>query len=163
MNGYLPHRSRRGGCKICCPAPSLWPFVAQALGFTVISIDTPCADYLKAIGSMFPQVLSPPSEAAAASVCVVFGDWTFFQHKSADYWTASAVPHVCYVDRACARVAPEGWVWFQHDFRHAHVGGITDGVFTLGILVLHEHVTHYDSPAAVPSLRSKLPRRLVMC
>eukprot|EP00985_Skeletonema_marinoi_P011280 scaffold5349_cov131-Skeletonema_marinoi.AAC.1 len=34
MNGYLPHRSRRGGCKICCPVPSLWPFVAQALGFT---------------------------------------------------------------------------------------------------------------------------------
>ena len=160
MNGYLPHRARRGGCKICCSAPSLWPFVGQALGFTVISIDTPSADYITAIGRMFPQVLSPPSEAAAASVCVVFGDWSFFQHKSADYWAAAAVPHVCYVDRACAVVAPEGWVCFQHDFRHAHVGGITDGVFALGILVRDEHATHYDSPAAVPSLPIQAPSAL---
>lgn len=31
--------------------------------------------YITAIGNMFPQVLSPPSEEEAALVCVVCGDW----------------------------------------------------------------------------------------
>jgi len=72
---------------------------------------------------------------------------------------------VCTVDRTLEVEAPEGWVWFQHDLRHAYVGGITDGVFTLGILVQTTHANHYDTSAAVPSLPIQAPSALycAMC
>ena len=43
LQGYIPLRHARGSCLVSVQGPSLWPFVAEALGFRVTIVEAPAA------------------------------------------------------------------------------------------------------------------------
>ena len=57
---------------IVSPAPSVWPFVARALGFEVLALCTSDVAFRSLVGSIHKQAIG---SWQATDVQVVFGDW----------------------------------------------------------------------------------------
>lgn len=132
VNGAFPHRRRRGLCAIECSQATLWPFVAQALGFQITTVNftsngtageenqTLGRDYLAFVTRMCRVVKSN------TPVHVVFGNWDCFRAKGADYWAQTRIPHVLSDVAAAAWQVPQGWVFQRCSFDHSKLGGLSD-------------------------------------
>ncbi len=160
MNGFIPHRIRRGSCIIQCRSPSLWPFVAQALGFTVRALHTPCQEYKAFLERCCPIEPTEFSAEKGDLLRVIFSDWDSLQLDDSDYWIQSSLPHVFTMGESSVGNVPTGWCVRQHSFSHAQLGGVTDGSFKLGILLRAEASDQVLSADAVPPLPRQAPSTL---
>lgn len=132
IQGSIPHRRPRGCCLVRCTGPSLWPFAARALGFTVMAVDSDDTEYLGHLRRFFLSFQRWPDSVDRSSIRIVFCD-------SAEAAVASAgeleVPHVFETGADVEVAPPVGWVTVERPFSHAQLGGATAGCFNLGVLL----------------------------
>ena len=76
---------------IVSPAPSVWPFVARALGFEVLALCTSDVAFRSLVGSIHKQAIG---SWQATDVQVVFGDWEGLLGMPNEHWREHRVPHV---------------------------------------------------------------------
>jgi hypothetical protein len=144
--GFIPHRQTRGACLVRFSTPSLWPFVARALGFTVEVFDTPCVDFLQCLWQFFPTARLVHPNLDYSTIKIVFCDSGEAAWKSVATGLLD-VPHVFEASAGKFWAATPGWRYVQRSFSHASVGGVTTGWFDLGLLlpdVLAEDVPRAD-------------------
>ena len=157
MNGYIPHRPRRGVCVVRSSTVSLWPQVAHALGFTVVLAVSPSVEYGIVLERACPGLLSSPNDTNVAEAQVVFGDWASMGTDDIAYWENITLPHVVCLDQQAELVVPPHWLLYRHTFSHAEVGGVTNGNFELGILIHEDHAITYDDPGSLPQFPVQIP------
>ena len=73
--------------------------------------------------------------ATSTKVDCVFCDAISLLNMSDDYWDDWHMPHVFDCATDFAFDPPSGWSLFTETFVHAHLGGSTDGVYALGIML----------------------------
>lgn len=131
-------------------SPSLWIFVAPALGFTVTHAVIGDSTYRTALAALFPTVkFSSPGRRARGhglSVDVVFSTQSALPHKSQSYWSFWRMPHLFFGPTDVSTEAPPGWTLVTHRLSHSAVGGSTDGVHLISLLLPTP-----SSPEAHPS------------
>lgn len=112
--------------------PSIWPFVARALGFEIVSLVTEDVPFQSLVGSLHKQALGPFD---SSKVQIVFGDWISISHLPASHWEEIHVPHAFSVGMVDEVEASIGWRFEVETYSHAELGGLTAGHFRLGLLL----------------------------
>ena len=134
--------------------------MAQALGFTVRALHTPCQEYKALLERCCPIVPPEVSAERGDLLGVIFSDWDSLQLDDSDYWVQSSLPHVFTMGESSVGNIPTGWCMRQHSFSHAQLGGVTDGSFKLGILLRAEASDQVLPADAVPPLPRQAPSTL---
>ena len=135
----VPLRAHRGFCEVRGISGSLWwLYAAMSLGFSIRAARFPPSPFTDAMTILFPQVkfLSPSRpRASGGKIRIVFCDGATILSYNTDYWLAWKVPHVFDAHPSTSFVIPAGWRLFRHSFTPAHLGGCTDGVFMVCIML----------------------------
>ena len=139
VNGHVPFRAKRGRCRILCTGPSLWFFVAEALGFEVAQASSPCVSFGAAMMAFFPQVSFRSGRVRGNPVNLVLADFGMLPPLGCvEYWSTELVPHLVALGQTETSVqcltAPDGWVIHRRDLVHSDFGGSTDGSHSLALL-----------------------------
>ena len=169
LQGYMPLRRARGTCLVAVDGPSLWPFAARALGFTVKAIAAPSGTWGGAFSALMAE-FEPEAELIEIAergrgrrlgdrrrldlqVDFICGDATATPTWDNSYWTARPVVH--------ALSSPAGWspppsarhATTVQSFQHNEVGGCTTAEWQLAVYVplgLAAPPTGRDPPARLP-------------
>lgn len=112
--------------------PSVWPFVARALGFEVLSLCTESVAFKSLVGSMHRKVIGPWQEQ---DVSVVFGDWSSLSCREDSHWDKLQVPHVGTLAEGEKLATRAGWHSEVLEYSHARLGGLTAGIYRMCLMV----------------------------
>ncbi len=139
--------------------PTLWVYVAQALGYIVRCVRTPHEVFLRAMQQLFPTLDIRNDETdipltrcpQRGEHCNAwFTDYETIQAAPHQHWERRRVPHVFTLPTTDEKIiTPDGWSLVVQEFRHSDLGGSTVGTYRLGLLVPMET---YHAHASIPPL-----------
>ncbi len=159
LQGFFPHRPRRGRCIIWTTDSSLWVYTAQALGFDVALLRSTDHVFLKAMTALFPYI-SSTNDGTQMSLThsfmededcdIWFTDFDTVSSAPWAHWIRRQVPHLFSVPRTGSVRVPQGWCYKTHRWRHSDLGGSTVGEFQLGLLVPQAGYVPTTDPPPMP-------------
>lgn len=147
--GYLPLRTHRGRCHIRLGSPALCFFVAMALGFDFVHARLPQSSFEAAMRALFPSTSFVGGSACLDSVDLVMTDVASLPPSSQQYWASVDVPHLVLLGNAPHPVTPAGWSSAGMTLAHCDMGGETDGVHSI-LLLLPRSMPAPDGPPPTP-------------
>lgn len=138
-------------------APTMWVYVAQALGYSISCVRTPHHDFLQAMQHLFPLLNIRNDEAETPLTSCVqegedcdvwFTDFETIRSAPQEHWERRRVPHVFTLEDHDEPLIPALWNVEVQSFRHSDLGGSTVGRYRLGLLVPSKnHLSHVMPPS----------------
>lgn len=149
LTGFVPFSAPRLGCaEVWGAGPSLWLPVAEALGFSVELAVYPDGAWRDSMAAFYSSVqfLSHclRSRDRDTVPSIIFTDFASMPDASDVFWLNHRVPLLvlpCPADL----VLPAGWLVLCRNFNHNLVGGATDALEVVGLVLPRECVTERDS------------------
>ena len=124
-----------GRCQVRGVGPHFWALVAEAMGFTVVSMswaDPAFGRLMRAygVGGKLLGGLRPRAPECRGLACV-FLDRESLDGLTLAYWLRWSCPHVFHCREDEVGSPPLGWRSCSLRVPHAHAGGSTDSAWTL--------------------------------